>query len=324
MDILHIAGLAALFIAVAFLMQGLFELTIGGQSDDEARLDKRIKQLRSAASSADGFSLLRSKSNRQERAVSKLLKQMPRYGSLSEILAQAGTPTSASGFLAGAAFWAALAAAIAFILAQPAVVIIIAALIGFGLPFLLLMRKRRKRLMTFEKQLPEAVDLIGRALRAGHAFTPSVQMVADELPEPIASEFRQISEEISFGLSTRDALLALTRRVPIDDLRYFVIAVLLQRETGGNLAEILDTIADLIRQRFKLLGQVRVLTAEGRLSAWILSLLPFVTGFLLLLINPEFMKVLWTDESGRTLLSIAVVMMAVGIFWLTRIVKVRI
>lgn len=324
MDIIHIAGLVALFIAVAFMVQGLFELTIGGQSDDEARLDKRIKQLRSAARSADGFSLRRNKVGRQERAISKLLKQMPRYGSLSEVLAQAGEATSATGFLAGAAFWAALAAGIAFIIGQPLLVIIIAALVGFGLPFFLLMRKRRKRLMAFEKQLPEAVDLIGRALRAGHAFAPSVQMIADELPEPIATEFRQVSEEISFGLSARDALLALTRRIPIDDLRYFVIAVLLQRETGGNLAEILDTIADLIRQRFKLLGQVRVLTAEGRLSAWILSLLPFVTGLGLLVINPKFMSVLWTDDSGRMMVTIAAVMMVVGIFWLTRIVKVRI
>ncbi|MFK7964947.1 MAG: type II secretion system F family protein [Burkholderiaceae bacterium] len=324
MDIVHIAGLIALFIAVAFLVQGLFELTIGGQSDDEARLDKRIKQLRSAARSADGFSLRRNKVNRQEKAIAKLLKQMPRYGSLSEVLAQAGDPASASGFLAGAAFWALLGAAIAFVIGQSAIIILAAALFGFAMPFILLMRKRRKRLLSFEKQLPEAVDLIGRSLRAGHAFAPSVQMVADEMPEPIATEFRQVSEEISFGLSTRDALVSLTRRIPIDDLRYFVIAVLLQRETGGNLAEILDTIADLIRRRFKLLGQVRVLTAEGRLSAWILSLLPFVTGFGLLIINPKFMSVLWTDQYGQVLVSIALTMMAVGIFWLTRIVKVRI
>ena len=149
-------------------------------------------------------------------------------------------------------------------------------------------------------------------------------MVADESQEPIASEFRTTFEEINYGISVKDALLNLATRVPGTDLRYFVIAVLIQRETGGNLIELLGNISALMRARFKLLGTIRVLSAEGRLSAWILTLLPIATALMINLVNPGFMEILWTDETGLKLLRTVMVMMVFGIFAMWRIVKIRV
>jgi tight adherence protein B len=148
--------------------------------------------------------------------------------------------------------------------------------------------------------------------------------VGSEMPEPIAAEFRIVFDEINYGISAQEALVNLTARVPSTDLSYFVIAVLIQRETGGNLAELLGNISALVRARLKLLGTVRVLSAEGRLSAWILTLLPFALGFVLQLVNPKFLSVLWTDPMGVKMVGVALFMMAVGIFAMWRIIKIRV
>ena len=149
-------------------------------------------------------------------------------------------------------------------------------------------------------------------------------MVGSESSEPIASEFRITFDEVNYGVALDDALLNLATRVPSIDLRYFVIAVLLQRDTGGNLAELLANLSSLIRARFKLFGTIRVLSAEGRLSAWVLSLLPFVAAGLMSLVNPKFMSILWTDPAGLTLVWVAAGMAVFGIFWMWRIVKIRV
>jgi hypothetical protein len=146
--------------------------------------------------------------------------------------------------------------------------------------------------------LPDAIDLMGRALRAGHAFPTALKMVGDEMAEPVGAEFRTLFDETNYGVSMQNALLNLVARVPSTDLQYFVVAVLIQRETGGNLAELLDNISAIVRDRLKLMGQIRTLSAEGRLSAWILGLLPFATAALINLVNPGFMKVLWEDPIG--------------------------
>ncbi len=324
MDILYIGGLVAAFIAAALMVQGLLDLTGANESQDDKRLSRRIRQLRSAAAKADGLSLLRSKQGRQERAIDQMMAVLPSYGSLAEMISQAGETTDSIVFVGRSLIMGLIAGLLVLALDQPWILVGLVGASVVVLPFVLLLRRRRLRLAQIEKQLPDAVELVARAMRAGHAFAPSLQMIADELPQPIAGEFRQVSEEIGFGIPLRDALMALTRRVPIDDLRYFVIAVILQRETGGNLAEILDTIGHLIRERFKLLGEVRVLTAEGRLSAWILAALPFATAAGFLVINPAFITGLWEDSLGRTLVIAALGMMVMGVFWLTRIVKIRI
>ena len=165
---------------------------------------------------------------------------------------------------------------------------------------------------------------MGRALRAGHALPSAVQMVRDEMAQPIAGEFGVVFDEVNYGIAMRDALTSLATRVPINDLRYFVIAVLIQRETGGNLAELLDTIAALIRGRQKLAGTIRVLSAEGRLSATILCLLPFVAAFMLYLVNPKFMETLWTDPLGMRFLVAGLILMVIGIFWSRSIIRIHV
>jgi tight adherence protein B len=175
-----------------------------------------------------------------------------------------------------------------------------------------------------ERQLPEALDLMTRALRAGHALPTAIKMVGEEMPEPIAREFRQLFDEVNLGMSQNEALLRLADRIPLEDVRYFVIAVMIQRESGGNLAELIDNIASLVRARLKLLGHVRTLSAEGRMSAWVLGLLPFALALVINLVNPGFLQILWTDPLGLKLVGAALVMMVLGTWCMRKIIRIRI
>ncbi|QBQ98309.1 type II secretion system F family protein [Paraburkholderia pallida] len=192
------------------------------------------------------------------------------------------------------------------------------------LPLVWVQGRRARRLRQFERQLPDACDMLARSLRAGHAFAAAIQMVGLEFAEPMGGEFRYTFDEINYGVSLNDALTNLARRMPIHDLRYFVIAVLVQREAGGNLAELLDSITMLVRERFKFFDKVRVLCAEGKLSAWVLVLLPFVTAGAMLVINPGFLEVLWQDPAGLRVVQVALVLMVIGVFWIRRTVRIRV
>jgi tight adherence protein B len=185
------------------------------------------------------------------------------------------------------------------------------------LPMAVVLFKRKRRLHKFEEHFPEALDLLGRAVRAGHAFTTGLEMISKECAEPLAGEFRTAFEEQNFGLPLRDALLNLAERVPIIDVRFFVTALLIQKETGGNLAEILDGLARVIRDRFRIYREVQVKTAQGRLTAGILISLPIAMGFLLMAINPKYMMPLFTDPKGPFILGLAAFLQVVGsaILW---------
>ncbi len=184
--------------------------------------------------------------------------------------------------------------------------------------------KRSRRLRAFEKSFPEAIDLLGRAVRAGHAFTTGLEMVATELPEPVAGEFKTVFDEQTFGLPLRDALTNLAGRVPIVDVRFFVTALLVHKETGGNLAQILDDLAHVIRDRFKLLGEVRARTAQGRLTAGILIALPPAMIVLLRGMNPDYVNVLFTDPVGPYLLGGAALLQIVGSLLLWKVVNIQV
>jgi tight adherence protein B len=184
--------------------------------------------------------------------------------------------------------------------------------------------RRQRRLHTLQRQLPEALDLMARAMRAGHAFASALHMAGQEMSEPMAAELRAVHEEVNFGLSLPQALAHLLERAPLTDLRYFVVAVSIQRESGGNLTEVLGKLAQLIRARLRLLDRVRVLSSEGRLSAWILVLMPFALAGLLALFNPTFMRPLWTDPMGITLLQAMLAVMLLGIVLIARIVRIRV
>jgi tight adherence protein B len=191
-------------------------------------------------------------------------------------------------------------------------------------PFFILNRMKKKRMDKFMNQLPEALDLIARSLRAGHAFTSGMKMTAEQFNDPLGPEFEETIDEINFGVSVYDALTHLIERVDCPDLKFFVVSVNLQRETGGNLAEIIENIAHLIRERFKFFGKVRTLSAEGKLSAYILIGLPFLVVVALGLVNPEYIRTLVTEPEGRTAVTIAGGMMLAGIILIRRMIRIRV
>ena len=201
---------------------------------------------------------------------------------------------------------------------------IFAGVVGASIPFVYVAFKRTARLRAFERTFPEAVDLLGRAVRAGHAFTTGLEMVATELPEPVAGEFKLVFDEQSFGLPLRDALTNFAERVPIVDVRFFVTALLIHKETGGNLAAILDDLASVIRDRFRLLRDVRVRTAQGRLTAGILIALPPTFILLMRTISPDYVKVLFTDPIGLYMLGGAAFLQLFGSIVLWRIVNIKV
>jgi tight adherence protein B len=194
----------------------------------------------------------------------------------------------------------------------------------FGaIPFLLVRHARTKRLELFEEQFPESIELIARALRAGHAFPTGLQMVADEIPKPVGAEFKLVYDQQAFGMSINEALKGLAERVPILDARFFVTAVLTQRETGGNLSEVLDNLANVIRERFKVKRQVRVVTAHGRITGWILAALPPSLALILCFVSPEHMKTMVTDPLGVKMLVAGGTMQAIGTVIIRKLVNIR-
>jgi len=198
-----------------------------------------------------------------------------------------------------------------------------AASVGGLTPYFYIRRRRANRLFAFEAALPEAIDLLGRAIRAGHPLSAGLKMVADETAEPISGEFSRVFEELRFGLPFDDAITALGDRVPTTDVRIFITAVLIQREVGGNLAEVLDNLSSIIRQRFTLKRQVRVLTAEGRLSMYVLTLLPIGVGLWVGYTNPEYISLLFTHPLGKAMLGSALVAQAIGFVWMRSITNIE-
>ncbi len=196
--------------------------------------------------------------------------------------------------------------------------------LGVAMPFVFLKIKRTRRMRTFEEAFPEALDLVARALKAGHAFATGLKMVADEMPDPIGTEFRKTFDEQNFGLPLKDALANMTARMPSIDVRFFATAVLIQRETGGNLSEILENLAHVVRERFKILRQVRVYTAHGRLTGYVLLALPAFLAIALAFINPEHMQLLFRERIGHMMLGATVIMQTIGYFWIKQVVKIEV
>lgn len=198
------------------------------------------------------------------------------------------------------------------------------ALIGALLPYMFVRMRRNKRLGAFEEQLPEAIELIGRALRAGHPLSSGFKMAADDSSEPIAGELRRVFEEQRFGLPVPDSLLNLADRMGLMDVRILVTAILIQREVGGNLAEILDNLARVVRERFTIRRQLRVFTAQGRMTGYLLAVLPFLLFGILWSMNADYMRILFTDPMGKLVVVIGLVMQIAGFFWIRRVVDIEI
>jgi tight adherence protein B len=200
----------------------------------------------------------------------------------------------------------------------------VAAVICGCVPIAFIVQRRGARMRKFEEQFPEALDLLSRALRAGHAFQSTLGMVGDELPDPVGPEFKKTFEQQNFGLPLKEALHQMTERVPLLDMRFFVTAVLIQRETGGNLSEILDNLAHVVRERFKIRRQVRVHTAHGRFTAFVLLSLPAALAVTLWTINPDHMRVLFEEQLGQMMLVTVIIMQTIGFFWIRKVIKIEV
>ena len=272
----------------------------------------------------DELALLRDEQLSEIPAIDSLLRRSSRVSELQKMLAQGGLEMRAGNFLGVSALAAVAAAVLAYTLSRRVEATWIALLVGAVLPYAYASVRRNKRFEKFEELFPEAIDTLARAVRAGHAFTTALEMITAEVAEPVAGEFRQLFEEQKFGMPVRDALMNLTDRVPLVDVKFFVTAVMLQRETGGNLAEILDNLSYVIRERFKIQRQVRVYTAQGRLTMALLMGMPPVIVVVMLVLNPSFIHPLFADPIGHTLLVAGICLQTVGYFVIRKIIRIRV
>ncbi|WP_126283609.1 type II secretion system F family protein [Burkholderia stagnalis] len=325
MDPIFYAFVILLFVAVVLMFEGIYQWWSARHGVSAKRIEARIRAMSAGGQvQKERLSILKKRMLNEAKPFDRLLMAMPRIQSVDLLLQQSGMSWSVAK-LAGISL--ALPPIALLALSFTTLPLLLAALVALptaSLPMLFVMRNRGRRMRKLERQLPDVCDMIARALRSGHAFTSAIGMVSDEFSEPMGSEFRVTFDEINYGVSLHDALMNLATRVPVRDLRYFVIAVLIQRETGGNLAELLDSIAALIRERFKLFDKIRVLSAEGRMSAWVLGLLPFATAGAMMLLNPEFLAVLWQDPAGIKMVATTLVSMAFGVLWMRRIIRIRV
>ena len=255
--------------------------------------------------------------------INGILMGTPGVDRFRRLWEQANTSYSMGWFLLVMATLALAGYGGCFLFTKSSVIPVATAVVTGAIPIFYLRFKKKRRIEKFKRQLPEGLDLIARALKAGHAFTSGMSLVAEEFDDPLGPEFDKTMDEINFGVSLQDALKSLAGRIDCPDLKYFVVSVIVQRETGGNLAEIIETIARLIRERFRLQGKIRTLTAEGRLSALILTVLPFLLGFVLFLLNPEYMSTLFTEPMGRIMVWIAILLMLFGLLVMRRMIRMR-
>lgn len=313
------------FVTVLLMLEGLYMLWRSYKGPEARKIEKRLQAFSAAVDRTPQAHLAKERMLSEVPWMQRLLLTLPRAHRLDRFILQAGLDWTVSSFLLISCVLGVLGFfAVTVMVHQSLLVALVVGGCLAVLPLLYLQRQRSRRLTRMEKQLPEALDLVTRALRAGHSFASGVQMIGDEMAEPIAGEFRMVADEVNFGVSLQQALTNLSERVPLTDLRYFVVSVLIQRDSGGNLTEVLGNLSRLIRDRLKLLARVRVLSSEGRLSAWILGLMPFALAALMNVFNPEFMAPLWTDPIGQSVLKYMLVVMLVGVVLLRKIVKIRV
>jgi tight adherence protein B len=322
--------MAILFAIIVFFIIAAVAFVIGSlmdQRSSRARLLRdRLEAVQKAAERkpSEELALLRDEMLSEIPALDMLLRRSARISNLQLLLAQAGMEMRAGNLLL-----ICMASAVAFgvgiyLVANSGVFAWVGVLAGAILPYSFVSYRRGKRFQKFEELFPEAIDTLARAVRAGHAFTTALELIANEVADPVASEFRKLFEEQKFGMPVRDALLNLTERIPLVDVKFFVTAVMLQRETGGNLAEILDNLSYMIRERFKIMRQVRVHTAQGRLTMLLLMLLPPLIVSVMLLVNPGFIMPLFTDPAGHTLIVVGIMLQTFGYFVIRKVIRIQV
>ena len=317
---------------VVFLAVGLGVVSLAflGESLREVRRRRDFRRQLEAVTGKDEVAgdggltttILRERDN--DTGFNSVLTALPQFRDLKLLLEQADLAWTPGTFVMISFGLAAALSASAFILSQRLVPTALAGVAGFVFPYMYVRRLRTRRIRRFEEQFPEAIDLLGRSIRAGHAFPTGLKVVSEESPDPMGMEFRQIFDEQKFGLPLEESLLGLADRVNLVDVRIFITAILIQREVGGNLAEILDKIAYTIRERFTLQRQIRVYTAQGRLTGYILAALPILLGMAITALNPTYMEILFEDPMGKFLIALAAMLQFVGFLLIRRIIDIEI
>jgi tight adherence protein B len=315
----------AVLVIVAFATFALAWL-IDRRNSRARTIKERLAAERKAPerTSEEELALLRDEQLSEIPALDTLLRRSSRVSELQKMLAQGDMSMRAGNFLGLSAAAGVVTCIVAYALSKRAEVAWIGLLVGFVLPYSYASFRRNKRFEKFEELFPEAIDTLARAVRAGHAFTTALEMITAEVAEPVAGEFRQLYEEQKFGMPVRDALMNLTERMPLVDVKFFVTAVMLQRETGGNLAEILDNLSYVIRERFKIQRQVRVYTAQGRLTMALLMGMPPIIVVTMLLLNPSFIRPLFADPIGHFLLVAGITLQTIGYFVIRKIIRIQV
>jgi tight adherence protein B len=318
-----LAFLVCLLVALAIFVV----LSLLDQRRARARLIKeRLAEERKGPERAveEETALVRDEQLSDIPALDAILRRSERVSAIQKMLQQAGLGTRAGNFLAMCAASGVAGAFLGYGFGKRVEFAWMLMLVGFLVPYGYVSFRRTKRFEKFEELFPEAIDTLARAVRAGHAFTTALELITNEISEPIAGEFRQLYEEQKFGMPVRDALMNLTERVPLVDIKFFVTAVMLQRETGGNLAEILDNLSYVIRERFKIQRQVRVYTAQGRLTMALLMGMPPIIVCTMLVLNPSFIRPLFVDPIGHTLLVAGITLQTVGYFVIRKIIRIQV
>ncbi|HKN83165.1 MAG TPA: type II secretion system F family protein [Pyrinomonadaceae bacterium] len=314
------------FLACLFLVYALYLITSRSSDTKRELLRERLADaIRASAHSADAdVQLAREELMSEIPWVNRVLLKLQVTSKLKQIIDQADSHITVMRLVLFSLTAGVLAALAVSMLDQSYVLMAFFGLIAMALPFLHILSKRKKRMNKFLQLLPDALDLMSRGLSAGHAFTEALQMVSSEMPEPISMEFRKTYEEQNLGLSLKLALENLVQRVPLLDLRMCVTAVLIQRETGGNLSELLEKVAHTIRERFRIMEDLKTMTLSSRWSAWLLCGLPIFLAVYVTLMNPGYMDVMWKDPRGHWLLAIAAIMQVLGVLMVQKIMKIRI
>jgi tight adherence protein B len=319
--------LLALIIFVLVTLAAFLVGSLLDQRSARARLlRERLASVREPAERKpdEELALLRDELMSEIPAIDQFLRRSIRASRLQKLLSQADLQIRTGNFLLLCLAGSAASALLFFLWSRSAAFGWIGLLVGLMLPYSYASFRRTKRFRRFEELFPQAIDTLARAVRAGHAFTTALELIANEIAEPIAGEFRKLFEEQKFGLPVREALFNLADRVPLVDVKFFITAVMLQRETGGNLAEILDNLSYMIRERFKIMRQVRVYTAQGRLTMLLLMLLPPAIVMVMLIMNPAFIRPLFTDPIGHTLIVGGITLQTIGYFVIRRIIQIQV
>ncbi len=290
----------------------------------ESAVQQRLEDIQDARTEASAQNILKAEGYSGNPELSEIVRQIPGALGTLDLIRQAGQGWTVSSVMGISLLATVLTALIASFFLSSAFLAVIAGVVAGSIPYIYLLIMREQRFQKCDQLLPEAIDLMARGLRAGHALTAVLEMVGTETAEPIASEFRRLAEEHSLGLPLRDATMNLVARLPRDDMRFLATAILLQKETGGNLAAILDKTAAVARERSRLRGQLRIYTAQGRVTGWVLCLMPFIMFGILSAVNWQFEKLLVTEDLGKTMVYFGLGLMVLGVLTIRKIIDVKI